>query len=385
MPEASGGGPVRVLELRSVRGTGGGPEKTIFTGAAQSAPDIAVTVCYLRDARDEIFSIDRRAAALGVDYVEVLERHSFDPAIWPQLTQIVRDRGIDVVHAHDYKVNLLAWLLARTSAVVPMSTAHGYTGHSRRERFLYYPADKKVLARFPAVVAVSSSVRDALLSAGCRPERVTVLLNGIDPSAFRRDPARRHAARARYQLAPDDVVIGAVGRLEAQKRFDLLIDGVASLLPQQPALRLLIAGDGSLRDALQSSIGRHGLDGTCRLVGQVDDIVEFHHALDLLVQSSEYEGTPNVVLEAMAMETPVVATDVGGTAELMRTGVDGLIVPPGAVAALVGAVDEVLAHREAAAGRARAARQRVETELAFDTRLRRLEGIYRQLAAGRRR
>jgi hypothetical protein len=163
MPE-TGRVPVRVLELRSVRGTGGGPEKTIFTGAAQSAPDIGVTVCYLRDARDEVFSIDRRAAAAGIDYVEVRERHSFDPSIWPRLTALVRSRGIDVVHAHDYKVNLLAWLLARATGVVPMSTAHGYTGNSRRELLLYYPADKKVLARFPVVVAMrwSQAVADPI-------------------------------------------------------------------------------------------------------------------------------------------------------------------------------------------------------------------------------
>jgi glycosyltransferase involved in cell wall biosynthesis len=384
MPETAHARPVRVLELRSVRGTGGGPEKTIFTGAAQAAPDIAVTVCYLRDARDDVFSIDRRAAALGVDYVEVRERHSFDPSIWAQLTTLVRSRGIDVVHAHDYKVNLLAWLLARGTGVVPMSTAHGYTGNSRRELWLYYPADKRVLARLPVVVAVSSGVRDALVAGGCRPDRVRVLLNGIDPTAFRRDPARRASARAKYHLGEDDVVVGAVGRLELQKRFDLLIQAFAALRERHSNLRLLVAGDGSLRQELESLLTGQHLGSVCRLAGQVDDMVEFHHALDLLVQSSEYEGTPNVVLEAMAMETPVIATDVGGTAELMRSGVDGIIVPAGDVHALVEAMDNALSDPGAATGRAEAARRRVESELSFESRLRRLEDIYRELAAGRR-
>jgi glycosyltransferase involved in cell wall biosynthesis len=383
MPE-TGRVPVRVLELRSVRGTGGGPEKTIFTGAAQSAPDIGVTVCYLRDARDEVFSIDRRAAAAGIDYVEVRERHSFDPSIWPQLTALVRSRGIDVVHAHDYKVNLLAWLLARATGVVPMSTAHGYTGNSRRELLLYYPADKKVLARFPVVVAVSSGVRDALVAGGCRPDRVRVLLNGIDPAAFHRDPARRASARAKYGVSEHDVVIGAVGRLEVQKRFDLLIQAVATLRKRHSQIRLLVAGDGSLREDLESLVTRQGLGGVCRLVGQVDDVVEFHHALDLLVQSSEYEGTPNVVLEAMAMETPVIATDVGGTAELMRSSIEGIIVPSGDVPALVGAIGGVVSDPGGARKRAEAARRRVELELSFESRLRRLEDIYRELAARRR-
>src|SRR5947207_917056 len=98
--------PVRVLELRSVRGTGGGPEKTILMGAARAdRARFAVTVCYIRDARDGVFSIDGRAAPLGVDYVEVHERHSLDPRIWPELRRLVRERRIDIVHAHEYKTD----------------------------------------------------------------------------------------------------------------------------------------------------------------------------------------------------------------------------------------------------------------------------------------
>ena len=106
----------------------------------------AVTVCYLRDARDPVFSIDAKAGGLPVDYVEIIEAHSFDPSIWPRSGRLVRDRGIDIVHAHDYKTDLLAWLLAKFESVTPLSTAHGWTGHSRRERWLYYPLDKRVLA-----------------------------------------------------------------------------------------------------------------------------------------------------------------------------------------------------------------------------------------------
>src|SRR5438552_6314370 len=98
--------PIQVLELRSVFGTGGGPEKTILLGAARTDPRrFAVTVCYIRDDRDTVFNIDRTAAALGVDYVELRERHSFDRSLWPKLRALVRERRIQIVHAHDYKTN----------------------------------------------------------------------------------------------------------------------------------------------------------------------------------------------------------------------------------------------------------------------------------------
>src|SRR5438105_1506009 len=117
-------GRIHVLELRSVRGTGGGPEKTILRGAALAADsDIRVTVCYIRDQRDDVFAIDRRAAALGVPYVEVMEKHSFDPAVVGALRGLVRRLGIDIIHAHDYKTNLLAWLMGQLEPIAPLTTA----------------------------------------------------------------------------------------------------------------------------------------------------------------------------------------------------------------------------------------------------------------------
>lgn len=384
MREAVDVRPVRVLELRSVRGTGGGPEKTILAGAAQSGAGVAVTVCYLRDARDPVFGIDRRAAAAGVDYVEVRERQSFDPAIWRPLRELIRTRAIDVVHAHEYKTDVLAWLLGRSTGAVPLATAHGWTGHSRRERLLYYPADKRVLARFPVVVAVSSEVKADLVAHGCRPDRVRVLLNGIDHEAFRREPARTPAARVTFGVGDGQLAIGAVGRLEPQKRFDLLIEAFARVRTAHPSAHLFLAGDGSLRGRLQGQIDALDLGACCHLLGQVEDVALFHHAIDLLVQSSDYEGTPNAVLEAMALETPVVATDAGGTAELVRTGLDGLIVRPGHAGDLADAMRDVLADPAAARARAVSARRRVETDLSFAARLRVLESIYRELAETRR-
>ena len=177
-----------------------------------------------------------------------------------------------------------------------------------------------------------------------------------------------------------DIVIGAVGRLETQKRFDLLVEAVDAVLPRYPGLRLLVAGEGSLRGDLQSLIARHGREDACRLVGQVDDIVEFHHALDLLVQSSEYEGTPNAVLEAMALETPIVATDAGGTAEIVHHDVHGRIVPMHDGDRLFHAIETALREPRRTRAMADRARQRVEGELSFEARVRRVEAVYDEVA-----
>jgi glycosyltransferase involved in cell wall biosynthesis len=374
-----------ILELRSVRGTGGGPEKTILLGTERTdRTRFAVTVCYIRDLRDSIFGIDDRARQLPIDYVEVRERHSLDPRIWPALARLVRDRRIDIVHSHDHKTDLLAWLLARRTGIIPLSTAHGWVGQTARERYLYYPAGKRLLSRFRHVIAVSSEIRHELERHGVPASRISVILNAIDPQAFKRDAARREPARMALGLSADVVVIGAVGRLEHQKCFDRLIEAVAPLVRARPSLRVVIVGDGSLRQELVDLTVRLGIKDAFVFAGHRLDIADLHQGFDLLAQSSEYEGTPNVVLEAMAMGTPIVATDVGGTRELAAHGEHALLVPPHDVPALRRAVEDVLSDRDSAVRRAAAARQRVETELSFDTRTRRLEAIYEQLARERR-
>jgi glycosyltransferase involved in cell wall biosynthesis len=377
---------INVLELRSVWGTGGGPEKTILFGAARhDRTRFAVTVCYIRDDRDRVFGIDSRAGALSIDYVEVRERHSFDAEIWSALVSLVRTKRIDIIHGHDYKTNLLAWLLARKTGAIALATAHGWTGHSTRERWLYYPLDRFVLRHLPRVIAVSSEVRDTLVRSGANADRITVLLNGIDPSAFRRDDTTRDRLRRELGIGSDDVLIGAVGRLEPQKRFDLLLDAFATVRRAYPRTRLAIVGDGSLRSSLAETADRLGLADAGLFTGHRLDIADLHCAFDVFVQSSEYEGTPNAVLEAMAMETPLIATDAGGTRELAHDGVHGLIVPIGDVSALVRAMTTVLADPTAARARAAAARVRIEHELSFAERTCHLEAVYDELIAERDR
>lgn len=373
--------PIRVLELRSVRGTGGGPEKTILLGTALTdARRFEVTVCYIRDARDGAFAIDAWSRSLGIPYLEVRERRSVDPAVLPALRRIVRERRIDIVHAHEYKTDLLALLLARLDGPIALATAHGWTGHSWKEQRIYYPGDRWLLARYTHVIAVSEEIRQVLLSSGARAERVTTVLNGIDPAAFRRDPARAPEARTALGLPADAVVFGAVGRAEPQKRFDLLVDVFAGLAAGTANAHLVIVGDGSSLPALRSQVGTLGAAGArVHLLGHRADVALLHHAFDVFVQASDYEGTPNAVLEAMALGTPVVATRAGGTAEIAHHGRHALLVDCGDRAGLAAAM-AALAH-DSARGQAlaAAARQRVETDLSFARRVAKVEDIYTRL------
>ena len=263
---------------------------------------------------------------------------------------------------------------------MPLSTAHGFAGDSPQEQ-IYYAVEKRLLARFPRVIAVSNPIRDELVRTGSRPGRVTVINNGIDHRVFVRRREREAAARAGLGFGADEIVIGAVGRLESEKRFDLLLEAFAAVAREEPHARLVIVGEGTQRAPLEAAMARLGIASTCRLLGHQGDIGTLHHAFDLLVQSSIREGTPNAVLEAMALETPIVATDVGGTRELVTDGEHGLLVPAGSAEPLIDGMLRVLRDRAAARRRADAARLRVERELSFERRIQKVEAIYQDLMA----
>lgn len=374
------GRPIRVLELRSVRGMGGGPEKTILHGAARADPArFTVIVCYIRDKRDHVFNMDVRAKALQVEYVEIEERHSFDLSAWRTLRRLVREQRIDIVHAHEYKTDLIAAFLARTEGVLPLATVHGWSGHSRRERWLYYPCDRRLLARFPHVIAVSSDIARMLMRAGVAPERVTTIVNGIDHTAFRRDPTRRDEVRRSLGVNSSDFVVGAVGRIEREKRYDLLVNAIARVTLVRPNIRLFIAGDGALRAEVEAAARVLCPADTCVFLGHRTDVAALYHAFDLFVQSSDNEGTPNAVLEAMALETPVVATNVGGTSDLLEDGEHALLVPRRDVVLLAAAIEFAFSDPVATQGRASRARRRIEEHLSFDARMRAVEAVYDRL------
>src|SRR5205085_1799822 len=113
--------------------------------------------------------------------------------------------------------------------------------------------------------------------------------------------------------------------------FDLLIRAVAELRRRSSQVELWIAGEGPARDKLQGIISETGMADSVRLLGHVDDVLSFYESLDVFALSSLREGLPNVLLEAMALEVPVVATRIAGIPRLIQDGVNGLLVPPGSV------------------------------------------------------
>jgi len=363
-------GRVGVLHVRIATGAGGGPEKTIV----QSPRHLAGTrydarVVYLHAPGDPGFAlIEERARAAGCPLVGIPERLPISPRALARLSAISREHGARIWHGHDYKSNLYGVLLRRRLGLKLVTTVHGWVKHTRKTP-LYYAIDRWTLRRHDQVVVVSEDLRARCLEIGVAPERLTLIENAIDTDAFRRRAPRADGAGRR-------LCVGAVGRLSDEKGFLLLIEAVERLVAEGLDLELAIAGEGDQEAELRARIAAAREPGRLRLLGFQADTVALFAGFDLFCLSSLREGLPNVVLEAMAMEVPVLATRSGGMQAFARDGVDALLCDPGSVDELADGLRRLATDPALRAGLARAARERVEREHSFARRMEHMVTVY---------
>lgn len=367
----------RVLELRTVSGRGGGPEKTLLNTPRYLADAYQTRLVYIRPAGDATYDMPERARDLGVELVDIAERGPLAAQTVRRLYDEVRQYRADLLHAHDYKTNLLAVLLGRWFRIPVMTTMHGYVTCGGRLE-LYYCMDRWALRRMDHIVAVSEDLCRQLDEWQVPAHRYSLIENAIDTEQYTRVRPAGEAKR-RLGLSPDRLTIGAVGRLSPEKGFDLLIRAADRLLRAGFDFHLLLIGDGPQRRELETLIAQLDRSDKVRLLGYRADAVEAYEAMDVFALSSLREGLPNVVLEAMTMEVPVVATRVAGLPRLVTCGENGLLVEPGDVEALAEALRRLLGDAALRRRLGRAGRETVEARYSFGSRMQKIRAIYDDL------
>ncbi|MCG2766801.1 MAG: glycosyltransferase, partial [Anaerolineae bacterium] len=198
--------------------------------------------------------------------------------------------------------------------------------------------------------------------------------NAVDCEAFYA-PGERDPFRRQFGLTPESQVIGFAGRIEKQKRLDLLLEGYSLILARHPHARLMIIGEGPLRPTLEALASSLGISHAVTWTGFRKDIPRVLAAMDLYVQPSSNEGLSLSILEAMAAGKPVIATDVGGASEVVTDGRTGILIPAGSSSAIGAAIADLLDHPEKRSTLAQAARSHVIQEFGVQ----RMTDAYRHL------
>ena len=370
-----------VLHARVITGAGGGPDKTILNSPRFLAKLGYRSVCaFLRPPGDAAFQVIRdRALAANSSIEEVEDCGALDWRVMPQLLDICRRLNVAIWHAHDYKTNLLGVILRRFHPMRLVTTAHGWVEHTPRTR-LYYLCDRWTMPRYERVICVSPDICEQCERYGVREERSRLIDNAIDTDQFHRTMAIGDAKR-RLGWPAGRILIGGVGRLSEEKAFNVLILVLDEIVKRGIDAGLVIAGEGRERPALEALIARLNLSDRVQLLGFQSDLRPIYEAMDLFVLSSLREGLPNVVLEAMALETPVVSTRVAGVPRLITDGENGLLVDCGDRVALTNCIERALRDENLRHALAQAGRRTIVERFSFGVRMQKMAAIYDELLA----
>jgi glycosyltransferase involved in cell wall biosynthesis len=253
-----------------------------------------------------------------------------------------------IVHSHGYKPDILLSWLGVPRRLGCLATCHNWISDTRKLKLLE-ALDKRALRHFDHVVAVSADIARELVDKGVSVEKLSVIDNGISiPHA---EDGARARLRAEFHIPIDGKLIVQIGRLARSKRIDLLL-GAVSRLPDALQPHVLLAGEGDQREFLADLARRLGLERQVHFCGYRSDVGRLLVAADLMVLSSEREGLPVVMLEAMAMHCPIVATRVGSIPNVINDGCDAWVVPANDADALHRAIADALARPNVATCRA---------------------------------
>lgn len=302
-----------------------------------------------------------------------------------RLGGFVRRWRPDVVNPHLFRSTAVAAPLARChGAGAVVETYHGREGWRRGGLRGSFLPDRLVARCVDRVIAVSEAAAAFLVRGkGYPAAKVVVVPNGRDLSRF--TPGRdREAARKELGVDRHTPLAGVVGRLEPQKGHAWLLQAWPDVLRHLPDARLVVIGDGALRQPLESRARAAGVAGSVLFTGFRTDVPRLLDAVDVVVLPSLYEGMPLTAIEAAAMARPVVATAVDGTPEVVRDGETGLLVPPADAPALARALAALLRDPDGARRLGAAARARALARFDLARQVERTAAVYRAAVQARR-
>lgn len=333
------------------------------------------------------------ADELGVDVVRIEELGREispfrDLLATVRLARVIRRERPRILHTHTAKagaVGRLAALLAGPAR--PPVIVHTFHGHVLRGYFgpvrtrFFLALERWLAAHTTALIAVGPQVRDDLVALGVAPpERFVVVRLGIELEERVRPQDDGRAETRRYLGVPDGrFVVGWVGRMTAVKRTDDVLEAFRLLREQGIDACLCLVGDGPDRERLERRAAELGVIRDTLFLGYQEDVAPYYAAFDALVLPSANEGTPVSVIEALAAETPVVATRVGGVPDVVREGEEGFLVDAGDTGELAERLARLARDAKLRRRLGESGRERVLTRYAVDRLLDDIDRLYREL------
>ena len=366
---------MRLLFVNSMRSIGGGEQWLLEAAGGLAARGHDVSVAARPGS-----ALAARSREDGHGLLELPMRGDADVASILRLSRWIRRHGTDVLSVNVQRAVRIGCAAALLSGRPPVVERRG----------LSFPVRPTALNRaiygrcVSHVIANCRSIEDGLLDTGViDASRVSVIVNGIDPERVGKGGGG--AVRSQLDISPETPLVAMVGRLVVDKGHRVALSAFRRVLSEVPAARLLIVGAGKLDADLRAEAASRFAGESVVFAGRRDDVPAVLDAADVVLVTSDREGMPHVVLEAMVAGVPVVATRVAGVPEMIEHGTHGLLVPIGSAEAAASAVVSVLSDPELGQRLAAAAAARVRAEFGLEVMIDRIELLFRALVEERQR
>ncbi|MGN7471311.1 glycosyltransferase [Brevibacillus sp. SAFN-007a] len=341
--------------------------------------DVAV-ICFY----DSLFAEKLRAA--GIHVIALHQFGRFDIRLLQALRRTFLAFGPAIIHTHGIKANFFSRLAALGMNVPLLTTVHSSLRYDYTGALAY--AIVSMMERSTRhwnrhYIAISGAIADVLREQGVKPSAISVIYNGMDLSPYRQDQLResdRSRLRAEWNVPQDAFLFGTVARFVPVKGLPILLDAFHALVrDKRSAPYLVLIGDGSERPALEAKAEELGLSERVRFAGFRQDIPACLHAIDGFVHSSLYEGLGYTIIEAMASQVPVVASNVGGVKEFVYQERTGLVVEPNDPAALARAMERLWTSPQLRETMVQNALEKVESTFTIQQMTAQILSLYRKL------
>ncbi len=320
---------------------------------------------YLDEARDR-----------GLTVAEIQENNPLDVKVIRRLMNLIRRYNVDLVHTHEFRSNIFGLLAARLRGVPVITTVHGWIANDRRGKLLN-AVNRSLLRFFDNVVVVSRCLEQTVTRAGVNPRRISVVYNTLHMAHYRIDRSQQ-PLKEELGLSRETVLAAKIGRLSPEKGHSDLLKAFASVVDRGYDAHLALIGIGPIEPVLRKQASELGLGRRVHFCGFRKDMVDCYNSIDLVIQASYTEGMPNVILESLVMGVPVIATDVGGTNEIVSNGVSGRLLPAGDPGGMAGAIMDFLSAPGAYEDMAAFGRRRVMADFDSRRRILQMKSIYEQ-------
>lgn len=244
-----------------------------------------------------------------------------------KLVELMRSHGVEILHCHEYKSNLMGFFASIFNKKVKLvTTVHGWTGSNVRLK-IYEFFDKFIIRLFKKIIVVSEYQKSLLIKSKINPSAITIIENSIDLDRFKKI-FDNSDLKNKLGISHGTLIIGTIGRLSPEKGQGYLIDAFSRLKKLHNKICLLVVGDGPSAPFLKAQVENLKLNSEVVFAGFRKDIPELLSAMDIFVLPSLTEGLPVAILEAMASSKPIVASSVGGVPSLIKQGETGFLSEP---------------------------------------------------------